>query len=91
MTDDEINQIVSRVLHNKFPDFEGSTVKSEIDFEGTPIIHVTARYRDPQVPSDSRVEAIHDVRAELLQSGEERFLFLLSEYPEEETVEEDLE
>jgi len=37
-TDDEINQIVSRVLHDKFPDFEGSAVKSETDFDGTPII-----------------------------------------------------
>jgi hypothetical protein len=90
-TDEEINQIVSRVLHSKFADFEGSTVNSETDFDGTPIIRVTARYRDPQVSPDGRIEAIHDLRAELLRSGEERFILLLNEYPEEETVEEDVE
>jgi hypothetical protein len=93
MTDDEIDKIVSKLLRDRFQDtgFQRSTVRSEEDFDGAPILRVTAQFRERGVSSERLINALHDIRAELLRRGEERFVFLDSKYPEEEVVDEDLE
>jgi hypothetical protein len=93
MTDDEINKIVSKLLRERFKDigFQRSTVESEQDFDGSSILRVTAHFRKGDVPSDRLIDALHDIRSELLRKGEERFVFLNSEYPQDEVVDEDVE
>jgi hypothetical protein len=93
MTDDEINKIVSRLLRQRFKDagFQRSTVESEQDFDGSSILRVTAHFKTGDVPSDQLINALHDIRTELLSKGEERFVYLNSEYPQDEVVDEDVE
>ena len=92
MTDDEINAVVSELLRGRFGDagFEYSTVKSEEDFDGASIVRVTAHFNNGKVPTGRLIDAMHDVRSELIPRGEERFVFLSSEYPGEDE-DEDLE
>jgi hypothetical protein len=93
MTDAEINEIVSRILRARLEQFgfAQSRVNSESDFEGSPIIRVTARYENGRVPSNQLTDSLHAIRSELLRRGEERFVFLDSEYPGQEEADEDTE
>jgi hypothetical protein len=95
MTDAEINQVVSELLHRRFADlgFERSTVKSEEDFDGSSIIRVTAYFKSRGAPTDQLIDSFHDVRSELLRRGEERFVFWGPAFPhdQDEMVDEDLE
>jgi len=95
MTDDEINGVVSRLLHKHFEDlgFEYSTVESEQDFDGSSILRVTAHFKNGHVPVDRLIDAGHDIRSELIRRGEERFVFLDSAFPhdQDEFADEDLE
>jgi hypothetical protein len=93
MTDDEINKIVSKLLRKRFKDigFRRSSVESEQDFDGSAILRVTAHFGKGDAPSDRLTDALHDIRSELLRRGEERFVFLNSEYPQDDLVEEDVE
>lgn len=93
MTDDEINEIVSELLRERFKPFgfQRSTVESEQDFDGSPILRVTAHLKDGDVPSERLTEALYDIRSKLISRGEERFVFLNSTSPEDEVVDEDAE
>jgi len=93
MTDDEINTVVSELLHRRYGDigFERSTVKSEEDFDGSSILRVTARFKNQDLPANRLIDARHEIRSELIRRGEERFVFLSTEYPHEAMVDEDLE
>ena len=95
MTDDEINGIVSELLRKRFADigFERSTVESEQDFDGSSILRVTAHFKTRGVPSDRLIDALHDIRSELIRRGEDRFVFLDGAFPhdQDEFVDEDLE
>ena len=95
MTDDEINEVVSRLLRKRFEDleFERSTVESEQDFDGSSILRVTAHFNSGEVPADRMIDARHAIRSELIKRGEERFVFLDSVFPhdQDEFVDEDLE
>jgi hypothetical protein len=93
MTDEEIEKVVSDLLHNRFKDlgFERSTVKSEQDFDDVSFLRVKAHFNNGEVPTDRLVEALHDIRSELITLGEERFVFLDSEYPGEEDEDQDTE
>jgi hypothetical protein len=93
MTDTEINEIVGGILRDRLKQFgfAQSDVRSESDFDGDPIIRVTARYENGRVPSDRLVDSLHAIRSELLSRGEERFVFLDSEYPGQEEADEDAE
>jgi hypothetical protein len=95
MTDDEINEVVSRLLHKHFEDlgFEYSTVESEQDFDGGSILRVTAHFENGHVPADRMIDARHSIRSELIKRGEERFVFLDGAFPhdQDEFVDEDFE
>jgi len=95
MTDDQINEVVSRLLHKYFEDlgFEHSTVESEQDFDGGSILRVSAHFKNGHVPTDRLIDAAHEIRSELIRRGEERFVFLDSAFPHDqnELVDEDLE
>jgi hypothetical protein len=93
MTDDEINAVVSEFLHKRFDDigFERSAVRSEDDYDGASILRVTAHFNNDNVPSGPLIDAMHDIRSELIRRGEERFVFLSAAVPEDDVVDEDLE
>ena len=93
MTDNQINQIVTGILRDRLEQFgfARSEVKSDLDFEGSPIIRVTAQYENGRVPSDQLIDSLHAIRSELLRLGEERFVFLESEYPGPKEPDEDSE
>jgi hypothetical protein len=93
MTDAEINDIVSKLLRDRYGrfGFVGSAVVSQEDFDGTPIIRVTARFdrRRAEVPRDW-LGIVHEIRSSLLERGEQRYVFLDGDYLREEAlVEED--
>jgi hypothetical protein len=95
MTDDEINGVASRLLHEDFEDlgFEYSTVESEEDFDGSSILRVTAHFKSDRVPVDRLIDAGHSIRSELIRRGEDRFVFLDSAFPhdQDEFADEDVE
>jgi hypothetical protein len=93
MTDDEINAVVSELLRRRYGDmgFERSIAKSEEDFDGSSILRVTARFKNKDLPADRLIDARHEIRSELIRRGEERFVFLTTEHPHEELIDEDLE
>lgn len=95
MTDDEISKVVSGLLQRQFADlgFDHSIVASEEDFDGTSIIRVVAHFRDGPVPTAVRlIDAVHDIRTELIKHGDKRFVFLDVAFPNDhELVDEELE
>jgi hypothetical protein len=93
MTDDEINAVVSELLHQRFDDigFERATVRSDRDFDGDSILRITAHFNNADLPSGWLVEALHGIRDELIGRGEERFVILHSAVPENELLDEDIE
>jgi hypothetical protein len=95
MTDDEINEVVSRLLRKQFEDleFEYATAESEEDYDGASIIRVKAHFRAGCVPAAKRlIDAVHEIRTELIRRGDERFVFLDTVIPyDREFVDEDVE
>lgn len=93
MTDNEINRVVAKLLRERLKGygFRRSTVRSEEDFDGSSILRVTAHLAKGNVPSGLLTDALHDIRSKLLTKGEERFVLLNSESPEDEYVDEDVE
>lgn len=94
MTDQEISQIVHSVLRDRLPTagFRDADVWSDTDFDGDPIIRVTARYdHRPSTKPDPLVTAVHDLRSALIERGEGRLVFLDNEVADEQRVEEDVE
>ncbi|MGE0037009.1 MAG: hypothetical protein AB7S93_15330 [Xanthobacteraceae bacterium] len=93
MTDAEINKIVSSILRDRFKDlgFQRSTVRSEEDFDGSSILRIVVHLKNGDVPSNRLTDVLHEIRSRLISKGEERFVFLSSESPQGEMVDEDVE
>jgi hypothetical protein len=94
MTDDEINEVVSRLLQKQFEDlpFEYSTAESEEDFDGSSIIRVKTYFKNGPIPAARMIDAGHDIRTELIKRGDPRFVFLDTVFPyDREYVDEDVE
>lgn len=92
MTDTEIGKLITKRLRQSFKgtDFESASVNSEEDFDGSSVIRVIARFKKEGVPAKRLADALHQIRMELLEHGEDRFVFLGTESPsDEEIVEED--
>jgi hypothetical protein len=93
MTDMEISEVVTRILRDRFNQFgfAGARVRSDIDFDGTPIIRVTGSYENGRVPTRRLIDTLDDIRSELIDRGEDRIVFLDSEYPGVPWEEDDVE
>jgi hypothetical protein len=93
MTDDEINAVVSELLHKRFDDigFERSTVKSDLDFDGDSILRITAHFNNKELPSGWLVDTLHDIRSELRHRGDGRIVILHSAVPDDELADEEVE
>lgn len=92
MTNDQIEQVASKIVakHLQSFGFKGVDVKSEIDFDGSPIIRIRARYTDDKAPTSAITQSLHDIRNELLRLGDERFVILEGDYLGAEPVDEDV-
>lgn len=94
MDDIDINQVASAVLGRRLAGFgfSHSEAVSDVDYDGTSIIRIKATYtKGPIRESKSLIEAVDEIRSNLLGVGESRFVFLKNEYEgqEIETSEED--
>lgn len=93
LTDDQITKIVTKVLHHEFKGLglEHVVVNSGEDFDGDSIIRVNAKLKTGTAPAERLARALSDIRSELIDRGEDRFVFLSSAQPDDEFIEEDLE
>jgi hypothetical protein len=93
MTDSEIERLASEILrrHLHTFGFQGVEARSEVDFDGSPVIRVRARYTNENVPTSAITQSLHDIRSELINRGEDRFVLLESEYLGTQPVDEDVD
>ena len=94
MTDQEIQDVVVRVLRSRVPEagFKGADVHSDTDFDGASIIRVTAHYeRRPHAERDVLIGAVHDLRDALIARGEERYVFVTDDVETERQREPDID
>jgi hypothetical protein len=93
MTDHEIEMVASSILRRRLHafGFQGVEARSEIDFDGSPVIRVKARYTDESAPTKAITQSLHDIRSELINRGEDRFVLLEGEYLGNQPVDEDVE
>lgn len=93
LTDDEVAKIIRKILSREFKDlgFEHVAVNSEEDFDGDSIIRVNAKLKSGTAPAERLSKALHNIRSELIDRGEDRFVFLSSAQPDDEFIEEDVE
>lgn len=91
MTDDDISEVASKVLRTRFPEagFIGAKAKSDVDYDGTPILKIMAQFQHRPRAADASSTAIHDLRTELLKRGEDRFVFLSNEYRDQQEEQEE--
>lgn len=92
MTDGEIERVATEILKQRLQafGFQGVEARSDIDFDGSPVIRVKARYTDDTAPTKAITQSLHDVRSELISRGENRFVLLESEYLGNQPVDEDV-
>ena len=93
MTDSEISKIVSKVLRARLRDlgFQRLIVQSEQDFDNSTILRMTVFLKESNVPPARLTDALHEIRSELLNNGEDRFVLLSSRSPNEELIDEDVD
>lgn len=83
MTDSEIGAIARKILAQRFEGagFRDLDVTSDRDYDGEPIIRVTAHFDGPISDLRKFIQSTPVIRSELMRSGEERFIFLTHDYP----------
>jgi len=84
LTDEKIQQVVSRVLRERFgaSGLLNSDVIADEDYDGIPILRVLAHFDRPVANVNDLVRAVDAIRAELLKMGEDRYVFLTHDYPQ---------
>jgi hypothetical protein len=70
--------------------FQRVAVKEEEDFDGKYVFRMTA-YVQAKVPANTLIDALDAIHRALRKKGEERFVYLSTERPGEEEIEEDVE
>ncbi len=94
MTEAAIRQIVSEVLRERFAKLGlvNSDIVFDEDFDGAKIVRVTAHFDRPQDIGESLFDAADTIRTQLIEGGDDRFVFVSRDYPgssdEEESDEE---
>ena len=78
-----IRKIVSEALHEHFASrgLVNSDVSFEEDFDGEPIIRVTAHFDRRRDVGESLFDAADTIRARLIKAGDYRFVFVSHDYP----------
>jgi hypothetical protein len=87
----EIQKIAERVLQSQFASSRivGCRVASEEDFDGAEIVRVTAVSEIPVDDASARLAANLAIRDELLQRGDDRYVFLDIELSSDQPDEDD--
>lgn len=87
MTDSKIGEIATAVLKRRFADagFLNAEAATEEDFDGGPIVRVTAHFARSLHDLRKFVSSVGAIRDELSKSGEERFIILTHDYPGSES------
>ena len=82
-TEAEIQKIVSDVMQSRFANrgLVNSDVGFEEDFDGEPIIRVTAHFDRRRDVGESLFDAADAIRARLINAGDDRFVFVDHDYP----------
>lgn len=93
MTDQEIAKVVKPLLQKHFKSYglRASTIASAEDFDGGPIIRVTAHFRTDGPPYEKWESTLLDIRRELIAKGENRFVFLNDTSDVAEPADEDID
>ncbi len=78
-----IRNIVSEVLEARFASrgLVGSDVALLEDFDGDTIVRVTAHFDRREDVGQSLFDAADAIRARMIASGDNRFVFVTSDYP----------
>jgi hypothetical protein len=93
MTDEEIQGVATQILRERLGafGFQDADAHSEIDFDGSPVIRVKARYADEHAPAAAITQSLNDIRSALIRGGEERFVLLEGELLGNEQLDEDVD
>ena len=83
VTNVQVEKIVGDILKQRLAvlGYRGSDVASDIDFDGAPIIRVTAHFDKPVDKFDELFASASAIRDVLIQSGDDRYVFLTHDYP----------
>jgi ribosomal 50S subunit-associated protein YjgA (DUF615 family) len=83
MTEAAIRKIVSEVLRERFGKlgFVNSDVVLDEDFDGEKIVRVMAHFDRSRDVGESLFDAADTIRARLIASGDDRFVFVSRDYP----------
>ncbi|MCJ2006861.1 hypothetical protein FV232_12285 [Methylobacterium sp. WL30] len=93
MTEREVENVVSSVLEHRFPggQYKAAEVRFDTDFDGAPIIRVTARYNTRPASRAELVRTVHAIRDALIARGDDRFVFLSNDIADERQVHADVD
>ena len=95
LTNAEIQSVASEILSIKLGDksFQDAAIAIEKDFDGEDIVRVTATLHRPATDADLLFEAASDIRQRMIETGDDRFVFVRQNYPQhaDEVVDEDAE
>ena len=90
--DGELRRIANELLVRRTGQlgFQSADVANEIDFDGVPIVIVTARYSGDPIADDRLLQVVRDeIQTEIWNQGDDRFVFLRDRYPIDESVDDD--
>jgi ribosomal 50S subunit-associated protein YjgA (DUF615 family) len=79
----QVERIVSDIFKQRFANvgYLRSDVASDVDYDGSPIIRVTAHFAKAVTEFDAILASVNEIRTRLIQSGDERYVFLTPDYP----------
>ena len=92
ITDADVGRAVDSILRERLGSqgYQAAVVSSETDYEGEPIIRVTARFARAIEDTELLLGSVDAIRHVLIEKGDDRFVFLNQEYPgSDEEVNED--
>jgi hypothetical protein len=92
LTEAEAYELALPVLRKNFKPFgfEKVSVKEVEELDGTAVFRMVAHVKT-RVPARLLIDATQDIRQVLRKRGEERFVFLRTERPGDEDIDEDEE
>jgi len=83
LSNHEVEKLIASVLHERLEKngFLKSDVQFDYDFDGEKIIRVTAHVEKRVTSADELFNSADEIQKRLLQSDDERFVYLKQDYP----------
>jgi hypothetical protein len=83
LADAEIGRVATEILKSRLSDagFRDLDVASDEDYDGAPIIRMIAHFDGPIGDMRKFIDSTAIIRAQLLRSGDDRFIFLTHDFP----------